>query len=357
MKKLYFILLFLLSVSFISAENYKVLFIGNSYTSVNDLPTLVSNVSLSAGDTVSFSASTPGGCTFEQHLSVSASLIQQGGWDYVILQEQSQLPSFPDGQFMNQCYPYAQQLCEMVRQYNPDAKVVFYMTWGRKNGDQQNAAAFPPLGTYEGMDSLLYARYMMMAEDNSSEEDTVLVSPVGHVWHYIRDNHPDVELYQADESHPSLIGSYAAACCFYTMLFQKDPENITFNSNVEAGVADMIKAAVHNLVYDSLSKWTFPQEEVEIPEEPDAVTEYTQNMVRLYPNPASSNVNISLPDDINGKYDISLYNSYGSLVKTYSNITGQTQSISMESLPDGIYFIRVKTGNSVIGSYKFLKIE
>lgn len=119
----------LITVSNVVADGYKVLFIGNSYTQVNNLPEVIKNLAASNGDTLDYIANTPGGCTFAQHLqNQSANYIQQGGWDYVVLQEQSQLPSFPDGQFYNECYPYAQQLCQMTAQYNPDAKVVFYMT-------------------------------------------------------------------------------------------------------------------------------------------------------------------------------------------------------------------------------------
>lgn len=69
---------------------------------------------------------------------------------------------------------------------------------GKKEGDAGNCPFWPPVCTYSGMDSLLNLRYRMMAEDNDA-----LLSPVGQVWHYIRDNHPEIELYNADMSHPS----------------------------------------------------------------------------------------------------------------------------------------------------------
>lgn len=250
MKKVLLFLFFSLLTLFLFGQSYNVLFIGNSYTEVNNLPQMVHDMAESMGDTLTFQSHTPGGCTFQQHVTGAAPYVQQGGWDYVVLQEQSQLPSFPMSQFMNESYPYAQQLCEMIRQYNSEAKIVFYMTWGRKNGDQQNAQFFPPLGTYEGMDSLLFARYMMMASDNHA-----WVSPVGYVWHYIRDHYPDIELYSSDGSHPSLVGTYVAACCFYTVFFQKDPRLISFNSTLEPNQAQLAKETVSLLVYDSLSNW------------------------------------------------------------------------------------------------------
>jgi PKD repeat protein len=129
---------------------------------------------------------------------------------------------------------------------------MFYMTWGRKNGDASNCATWPPVCTYVGMDSLLYERYMIMAQDNDA-----VVSPVGAVWKYIRNNFPGIELYSADESHPSLAGSYAAACSFYSSITEKDPSQITFNGGLTSIEASSIRAAVKTIVFDSLSNWNF----------------------------------------------------------------------------------------------------
>jgi PKD repeat protein len=124
------------------------------------------------------------------------------------------------------------------------------MTWGRKNGDAQNCPFLPDVCTYLGMDNLLNARYRTMAQDNNA-----IVSPVGAVWRYIRQNFPSIELYQADESHPSVAGTYAAACAFYTVIYRKDPTLITFNSTLSASVAQNIKNATKLVVYNNLGEW------------------------------------------------------------------------------------------------------
>jgi PKD repeat protein len=90
----------------------------------------------------------------------------------------------------------------------------------------------------------------MMAEMNEA-----VVSPVGAVWRYIREEHPLIELYSSDESHPSLAGSYAAACSFYTSIFRKDPENITYESGLNAIDAANIRSAVSVVVFDSIQNW------------------------------------------------------------------------------------------------------
>lgn len=238
-------------------DSKRVLFIGNSYTEVNNLPQMVANVAQSMGDAVVYSSNTPGGCTFMQHCTnQSMNLIRQGNWDVVVLQEQSQYPSFPQSQVEAEVFPYAQRLVDSVYAHSPCAEPMFYMTWGRKNGDADNAVFFPVLGTYEGMDSMLCLRYTYMAHAYDAA-----LCPVGRVWRYIRQNHSGLELYQSDGSHPSLAGTYAAACAFYVMLFHRDPALIPFDGGLESNTAQIIRAAVRTVVYEHLSDWQRPKPE------------------------------------------------------------------------------------------------
>ncbi len=247
----------LLIVTFISSASFcqatkRVLFLGNSYTDVNNLPKIIADIAHSMGDDLYFEKNVPGGYTLEDHYDNTTSLnkIKAGGWDFVVLQEQSQLPSYPDNSVQVWVYPFAHLLDSMINAYNTCGETMFYMTWGRKNGDASNCGWWPPVCTYEGMDSLLYERYMTMTRDNNA-----VVSPVGNVWKYIRQHYPSIELYQPDQSHPSVAGSYAAACCFYTCMFRKDPQAVTFDNALPAMDAANIKIAVKNIVYDSLMKW------------------------------------------------------------------------------------------------------
>lgn len=235
-------------------EGVRVLFVGNSYTEVNSLPQMVQQVAESMGETIEWQSNTPGGCTFRQHCSNrSMELVRQGGWDYVVLQEQSQLPSFPQGQVEAEVFPYAERLVDSVYRYSPCAEPVFYMTWGHKDGDARNAVYFPVLGTYEGMDSMLCLRYMFMAQAFDAS-----LCPVGRVWRRLREQHPEVELYQSDGSHPTVAGSYAAACAFYTLFFHRDPDSIVYAAGLDASVAQTIRGAVHDVVFEDLVSWRRP---------------------------------------------------------------------------------------------------
>lgn len=235
-----------------STRKFRILFIGNSYTYVNELPKMTASVAASVGDTLEYDSNTPGGQTLRGHLNSTASTgkIAQGGWDYVVLQEQSQMPAFADWQVEAQMYPYAHALDSLIRRSGTCTETVFYMTWGRKNGDTDNCGGWPVVCTYEGMDSLLRKRYMYMADENEA-----IVSPVGAVWRYLRQNNPGINLYSADNSHPDVPGTYAAAVTFYTVLFRKDPTAITFNAGLNATTASDIRQAVKLVVYNKLGDW------------------------------------------------------------------------------------------------------
>jgi hypothetical protein len=90
----------------------------------------------------------------------------------------------------------------------------------------------------------------MMANDNDA-----LLAPVGAVWRYLREQHPEIQLYQTDESHPSEAGTYAAACTFYSVIYRKNPTLISYNGNVNSDQAAAIRNAVEMVVYSAFAEW------------------------------------------------------------------------------------------------------
>jgi hypothetical protein len=194
----------------------------------------------------------PGGYTLEQHwaLAATTNLLKKTDYDYVVLQDQSQRPALDSATTAYKFFKYSTMLDSVRRIYSPCGQTMFYMTWGRKNGDANNCSANPNVCTYAGMDSMLNLRYRM-AQANVGG----LIAPVGAVRNYLRKNNPEIELYDADESHPSPAGSYVSAITFYTCMFKKDPTFTNYNFTIGASVANKIKAAVKTVVFDSLSVW------------------------------------------------------------------------------------------------------
>jgi len=74
----------------------RVLFVGNNYTYVNRLPEVIRQRSLAAKERrpMEYRLIAPGGCSLEKHWNdgAVAQALAEGGWDYVVMQEQSTRP-------------------------------------------------------------------------------------------------------------------------------------------------------------------------------------------------------------------------------------------------------------------------
>lgn len=250
MKKYCFLLLVIFQQ--LQAQQAQVLFLGNSYTYVNNLPDLLYQLSLAGGDSISYDSNTPGGYTFQLHTSdaTSISKINSRPWNYVILQGQSQEPSLDTNYVVTNVFPYATQLNNVIQANDSCTQTIFYMTWGRKNGDASNCAAYPPVCTFLGMQQQLENRYVQMANDNNA-----IVAPVGEAWKNVIATNPAFDLYQADESHPSLYGSYLTACVFYATIYKRSPVGLNFYAGLPISEATLLQTIAGTTVLDSLQLW------------------------------------------------------------------------------------------------------
>lgn len=216
-------------------KKLRVLFVGNSLTFVNDLPKLTEVLAKDRGSVMEYEMYAPGGYTFARHARDPRllALIKKGGWDFVVLQDQSLAPAYPRAK--TEVFPYAQKLAGLVRAANPLAQIAFYQTMAKKNGDSKNLRDFPEMGTYAGLQKKLNEAYVHMARENRG----VLV-PVGEAWQKMRSEFPSVELY-TDGVHPSLAGTYLAACVFYGVLYNDTPVGLKPPPGIDQEAAGAIQ--------------------------------------------------------------------------------------------------------------------
>ena len=236
-----------------SQQKKEVLFVGNSYTYVNDLPNLVKEIAFSFGDTLLHESSTPGGASFSAHSSNTQTLakINQQQWDYVVLQAQSQEPSLSPAYVNSNVLPAAQLLINAIESSSLCIEPLFFMTWGRKYGDASNCAAYPPVCTYLGMQERLRTRYLEMAFLHNAS-----CSPVGMVWKKYIAMDSTLNLYSPDNSHPSIYGSYLAACTFYSAIFKKTAVGSTYwPTAIDSLTAYSLQQIGSSTVLDSLAIW------------------------------------------------------------------------------------------------------
>ena len=229
-----------------------VLFIGNSYTSVNNLPQMIHDLAISKSDTLDFDQSVVGGYTFQDHCNNAATWtkIRSKKWDVVVVQGQSQEPSLSPSTVLAQSYPFAKQLTDSIHANNPCTDAMFYMTWGRKNGDATNCGAYPPVCTFVGMQARLRESYMMFKDSFSTS-----VAPVGIAWKTFINFYPTVDLYDVDQSHPNLWGSYLTACVFYSSIFQKTSVGSSYNPSLPTIDVGNMQTVGSKTVLDSISVW------------------------------------------------------------------------------------------------------
>jgi hypothetical protein len=181
----------------------KVLFIGNSFTARNDLPGLIAQLAACRDRHLEHQLISAGGASLRTHWNAGAAqeAIRDGGYDVVVLQEQSTLP-----------LKNAQRMHENVRLFDDvikaaGAKTCLYMTWARLNSpDSQQAItdAYTSIG----------------------KEIGATLVPAGAAWQLFLRKHERPVLHDRDGSHPSLAGSYLAACVFLAVLFAENPSGI-----------------------------------------------------------------------------------------------------------------------------------
>lgn len=259
MKKVH-VNLFIFTILFLSISDIKgqdtlrVLFLGNSYTSYNNLPQLVKDLSTSAGKNLITDVNMPGGITISGHLNDPTSIakVSQGNWDYVVVQEQSQLPTI-DYYRYNDMYPSLTDLKMMVEQFSPCAKLITYMTWGRRYGGQQcdpNGVYCSPVFTgFNHMQDSLTSAYMQI-----SDMLNIQCAPVGVAWQQVL-NDTNLVLHSADNSHPNMDGSYLAACAIYSSIWKVPSSGIAFNAGIAASRAAYYQSKSDQTVFNLSNDW------------------------------------------------------------------------------------------------------
>jgi hypothetical protein len=193
----------------------RVLFIGNSYTYYHNLPQVLVGLAKSAQPARPLETEMValGGATlkrlWDEGRAVAA--IKRGGWDYVVLQEQSTLgfaplvngvPTIADPKVFHE---YARLFDAEIKKAG--ARTVFYLTWARQNALETQAQ--------------LTAAYQAIASELKAT-----LAPVGLAWKAALKQNPQLALHSADKSHPAPAGTYLAACVFYATLYGQSPEGL-----------------------------------------------------------------------------------------------------------------------------------
>ena len=256
-----------------SGNSHEILLMGNSYVSFNSLHNLVDGVMNAASQPANVSTLNGGGMRLSQHWSNVASAghqwnttLNNGNWDWVVLQDQSQIPGFPRSQ--NEWIASkngAVELAEVIE--DNGGETVLMMTWGRRNGDSNNAWRFPDFST---MQDELESGYLDYRDNISTNGGNAWVAPVGLAFEHIHDKivaeggtptnsgNTFYNLYTNDGSHPSLSGSYLAAVVLYATITGNDPVGLSHSTSLSNSLVLELQQAAAATVFNETSYLDYP---------------------------------------------------------------------------------------------------
>jgi lysophospholipase L1-like esterase len=180
------------------------------------MPKLFEKIAESKGKQVRVTQITRGKYTF--YLQAKRKKLYQAlksrNWDIIVLQGSSRDMLRDSTHFRHKTYPALDKMLEMIRKNQEHAQVYFYMTWPYREGDRTNRQFSNP-------DSML--RAVASGYRNLGKRYKIPVIPVGKVWRNYTIAYPEINLYTADNSHPSFEGSYLVACTIYSAIYGKTP--------------------------------------------------------------------------------------------------------------------------------------
>ncbi len=201
----------------------KIVILGNSLSERNGLKRTIAKIAESlANHEVTGTMVAPDGCTLQYHATDPKTyrIIKSRVPSILILQEQGE-DTARGSEYTNEyIIPYAERIAEAFRMVNPEGRVILFQTWARKNGEADGFSV-PEVGNYGGMQRRINQTCVEIADAIDAE-----IAPVGEAWQYVRENYPQIELYQPDGRHPSVAGTYLAACVFYEKIFSDHADDV-----------------------------------------------------------------------------------------------------------------------------------
>lgn len=236
-----------------ASDTTKVLFIGNSFTAVEDVPGLVKKLAEQAGMPMQVWMHAPGGVSVGDvsqgqmaHMNNPQvfDLIRENELDFVVLQDNQ-------GRFVNtNGFPNPAQsrvvdghmkIRDSMRHHHSCARMIFFAGWALKN-------CWPDIGNGDQCMKNIYKNYCLL--NNTAEE---IISPIGIAWMRAKQQLPAIDLWSPDEAHQSAAGGYLTAAVIFTSIYRMNTENVAFAAQLDTAAARTLRRIAYQSVMDSVS--------------------------------------------------------------------------------------------------------
>lgn len=191
-------------------DTTKVAWLGNSFTFVNAADFILKELAFQEGHFLDMRVSAYPGARFRSHLGLPKSLdvISEGGYEYVILQDQSTQAARYGRDSQKDVMDYTGTIAAVIRHFSPDCKFIYEQTWAFLQED------YGGFGSYEAFDSCATAGAKALADKIGAT-----VSPIAQAFAVVRSERPDIVIYSTDDHHPAAYGAYLKSCVNYLVIF------------------------------------------------------------------------------------------------------------------------------------------
>jgi hypothetical protein len=148
-------------------------------------------------------------------------------FDAVIMMDCSQCPIHP--QLAGAFRDFVKKDAAIVTQYG--ARPILFMSWAYKDKPEMTAQ--------------LAEQYTLAGNANDA-----LVIPAGLAFAKAIARRPELELYQPDKRHPTLAGTYLAACTTYAAIQKRSPVGNQYSAGLDPELATFLQTVAADTVRD-----------------------------------------------------------------------------------------------------------
>jgi hypothetical protein len=205
-----------------TSQHFNILFIGTNLTAENNLPRMVYKLAKSMGDSLFYLTMAPYDYDFERQCSDKSTkaVLKDFNWDFVVLQESGWRIALPPSMTDSMSFIWADTLKQIIRENNPSAQLIVFLTNGFINGvkaiDANWAKTDPDVSNYNGMQERINQNSIKLASRLDAQ-----LAPCGILWNICMDYDSTLILHQSDRINPTINGSYLSACTLYSTIFRK----------------------------------------------------------------------------------------------------------------------------------------
>lgn len=223
-------------------KTIKILMIGNSLTArdCGDNYTIpyLKKLAKSGGYNVSITKVTKGGQTLKTFSSTgnkygkkAQKAIDKGGWDIVVLQDQTDTVMRNSKKTRNA----VKKLAGKIRKKSPDARILLDATWGYNKTIKPNGK------------SLSMKNQSQMIENTMKKAANDVGGEVVRSGMTFAKAKKITTIYKSDKNHPNPTGALLHASCLYSVMFKTSPTDASYRAKVKKSTADKLKAVAWNM--------------------------------------------------------------------------------------------------------------